>query len=258
MNPLQRLIAKTFADKPTLLADAAAETQEEYDLREVQELAERRAESRRMWQDNRRRNCGMAGEQFDHTFERFKFAGSAEQRRTQSAALEKMRAFAEAFPKVERGAMIWGTNGVGKDFLLHCVINRLLERGVWDIRYWYALDYDKALRDEWDSHGEDATRTEEIARDCRVLMIGDLHIICASGHQGSVRASAMRLLNRASDVGQPIMCATSNWSPEEFNRECLSSVGSRASKAFSWHELRGPDRRRLPAGPPCPENGEVS
>jgi len=244
MNPLQRFITRTFADRPELLA-RAQESQEDYDLRELQEQAERRAESRLMWQANRRRSCGLAGEQFEHTFDGFEFAGSTQDRQSQGEARDRIRDFAEAYPKVERGVMLWGKNGVGKDFLLHCVINRLLERGVWDIRYWYSLDYDKAIRNEWDRHGEEDTQTEETTREADILMIGDLHVICASGYQASVRASAMRLVNRASDVGKPVICATSNWSPQEFDSQCLTSIGSRAAKAFEWHEVRGPDRRRI-------------
>ena len=248
MNDLQHLISKTFADRPDLLAAVLAantETPEETEARERADEARRRGEQREMLRERRRKNSGLRGDQFTHTFAAFKFAGDAGQRASQKQTRDRCFEWAQTYPKVEHGLMLFGANGVGKDYLLHCIINRLLERGVWDIRYWYSLDYDHALRQEWQDQEREGLSVEQLARECDLLMIGDLHILLAKAYQPTVRASAMRLINAASDEGRPVMCATSNWAQNDFDDECLLSAGSRVAKAFEWYELRGPDRRRM-------------
>ncbi len=250
---LHSTILRTFANRPDLQErikarlnqtpeeDAAYFEAEERRHREVA-IISRRAE--------RIRNCGLSGRQRKHSFASFIKAGEQSDWETQKRAWDAAQAFSRVFPGVDRGLMLYGLPGVGKDYLLHCIVNALLARGQWDIRYWYSLDYAKALNDEWDKWGDkEQTNVEEWARKSDLLLIGDLHQIAAASYardprRTSVRESIMRVVNQAEATGKPIVCATSNWDQAAFDEECLAAMGSRAAGIFDWYELRGPDRRR--------------
>ncbi len=247
---LQEVIGRTLAGMPADVRERVnavlARTPEQI---AADNEAARQAEVRRSpeyWQELRRRSCGLHGDQFKNTFATFAFAGSPAERETQAVSIRAARKFAEEWPHVKRGLIFWSRGyGNGKDHLLHAIINRLLGRqGNWDVRYWFSLDIDRDLRREWEVHSDPDTRTERLMSECDLLLIGDLHICCNTGHWASSRDVFTRVLNKAETVGKPIVCATSNVSPQEFEHECGGMLGSRSADIFDWHEIQGPDRRR--------------
>jgi len=189
-------------------------------------------------------NCGLRGEQWRNTFKTWKHAGDTLQRQSQASALRVAAAFAEAFPDLTRGVAFVGNPGIGKDHLLHSIVNVILDKlAVFDVRYFYSLDIERAMFREWEQHSDPETRTEEIIRGCDLLLIGDLHKVLGVKSE-QVRNAVLRTINQAEGTGRPIICITSNIPLADYDGEYGTAIGSRLSKIMEWHEITGPDRRR--------------
>ena len=133
--------------------------------REEEERRRTFAQSKHMLEQYRQRahdNCGLRGEQWLHTFKSFKLAGNVEEKNSQAEALRWARNYVHNFPNVEIGGLFYGRPGVGKDYFLHCITQALLdpstvddsivdtsELPVYDVRYFYSLDIDKRLKQQW-------------------------------------------------------------------------------------------------------------
>jgi hypothetical protein len=246
-----------------------AERQAEEDAQKAKERAAAVAK-RRM---QARENYGIRGDQWGHTFDAFRFAGSPEAQNTQAAALRAARAFAEQFPNVERGLMFVGDPGVGKDFFLDCIVTALDQRMDPPKMFKdYSLNLEKRFLDQWfgdknrDENGdyrdelfgkERPSDLEVFLRSRELLLIGDLHKILGVRSQ-SIVAAITRVIKDASDIGKPRLCISSmipirNGQPDA-NGTRMDYETLFGAAIASWLEgcmdeivVTGPDRRRRAA-----------
>ncbi len=234
---LKGRIAKTLA--ATEEEKAAREDRDEQDLRNAQLASFRR----RM-----RANCGLRGNQWLNTWASYRYSGSIEQKNSQAYAMREARKRFDAFPRIERGLYLWSPDyGIGKDHFLHAGINSLMERkAVWDIRYYFTLDIEQMLFEEWGRHSDPETRTEEILRGCDLLLLGDLDRLLGVTND-SVKKVFFRVFDQAASVGRPIVFATGN-APlsvfDEIGERGVTSLGSRLAGIMDPVKFEGPDHRR--------------
>jgi DNA replication protein DnaC len=227
------IIEAAFAKTPEQIAEESAAFRREEHGRIAEALKQRA-----------RAQCGLAGEQWGRTFDTFTLMGTPKEQSSQVLALAAAKTFDEEWPKPLRGLVFWGPSGIGKDHLLQSIVNAILAQpGIWTIRYWYALDLAERIAREAKQYGADESRTAEVMRECRLVVIGDIHE--GLGHKFPPVSGAFKaMLNQAADVGRPIICASTNWSIGDFDEHCDHAVGSRLEQVADWHDISGPDRRR--------------
>jgi DNA replication protein DnaC len=186
--------------------------------------------------------CGLTGDQWEHSFKTYN-----PKHYSQRVALQKAQEFVKAFPETNKGLMLYGQPGRGKDHLLHAVTMALLDRedAVWHPFFIYSLDIESKMFEEWRHHKDEETRLEQTMRECDLLLIGDIHLIFKV-KSDAIRRAFDRVINQAEATGSPIICATSNASLKDFDsqEEVSSRMCSRLAKIFDWVEVQGEDARR--------------
>lgn len=86
-------------------------------------------------------------------------------------ARDKCERFAGEYPRGDvKNALLYGASGLGKTYLLHCIANRVRERGI-DAVTVTAYQLLAALRQAYFSHDESAARPYF---DAQLLLIDDL------------------------------------------------------------------------------------
>jgi len=185
-------------------------------------------------------DCGLSGKQWGNMFTTFRG-----QTVSQRHALTHAEKFVDRWPEVKCGAAYWGAPGIGKDHLLHGIVQAVLDKeAIYKVRYWYALDFERALFSDWhDGHSQEDTRTEEQARGCDLLLIGDIHHLVAPTTTAWVKRVAVGIINQCETTGKPILCCTSNYPLSEFDERNLA-VGSRLAACCNWKQVAGEDHRR--------------
>lgn len=198
----------------------------------------------RALRESRRRACGLRGKQWFNTFATFK-PESASQKR----GLKDARDFAENW-RGRKGLMFYGPPGRGKDHLLHAITIALIESSFQpDVRYFYSLDIERKMIDEWrrDSavRETDDSRTEEIMRECDVLIISDIHRVLHVNSAQIVNALT-RTINQCEATGRPILCCSGNYDIGTYDAQLGESLGSRLAACCKWIKIESPEdyRRR--------------
>ena len=202
------------------------------------------------YRDRARRLCGLSGKQWDNTLDSYELIGSQEQIASQRAVIDAARGFVSKWPNVERGLMLWGDAGRGKDGILQAITHAVIDLPrVYDVFYAYALDIQADMLADWKRYDDPETSIEDRCRGVRLLLIGDLGTLFAlDGHgvtNDQLTRAAMRIVNQAASTGRPVLCATTNSSPEQWEEHLPDNVCSRLHETCDWLELKGPDRRRL-------------
>ena len=226
--------------KPDPVRQAELTAQEEARAREAMK-------SLRLAQQNA---CGLSGDQWRNTFASYVPSGTPDEIETQRAALAAARRFAARWPKRQKGLMLHGRPGIGKDHLLHAITQAVLDKpGVGSVIYRYSLDIGREMMAEWERHEDPETACEERLRGVRLVLIGDIHRLFARQNGGvlwqRIEDAMWRLVNQAESTGRPVLCATSNYSLQEWEAICSEALISRLVDCMDWLEIRGPDRRRM-------------
>ncbi len=210
---------------------------------EIEAARESRTDQLRSFREQARANSGLAGEQWLHNWAGFRYAGAPADKDSQASAMRAARALAEDFPEVTRGLCLWGRPGRGKDYILDCIANHVLQKkAIFDVRRYFGLDVERRMYTEFGQHSEEETRMESIMRGCDLLLIADLHDIL-SCKTDQIARGWLRVIDQIERTGRPILCATSNEPQETFDKH--ERLGSRLAKIMTWLEVTGPDRRRM-------------
>jgi DNA replication protein DnaC len=195
--------------------------------------------------------CGLDGKQWLNTFGTY-LAQTTEQK----AALKAARNFVADWPDVDKGLMFYGPPGRGKDHLLHAIIIALFDRKdvKVNVHYWYSLDIERDMIAEWDrdsaTKSSDDSRTEELMRECDLLLVGDLHkVLHVKSPQ--IMNAMRRTINQCEGTGKPILCATGNYSLADYDKLFGDSLGSRLAACCEWHHIDGVDMRRTKPNTPA-------
>lgn len=164
---------------------------------------------------------------------------------TQRAYMRKLRdyceAYANAFPKNEKPGMLFcGASGLGKTFLMHCIAQRVLERGhtVMILTAYRLLEIMR--RNHY--NGESAQMVEEILR-CDLLLLDDL------GAEPMVEnvtiQSLYYILNERQQARRATIVST-NYSLSELRKAYTERVSSRLTDKHMTTLIRfkGADVRR--------------
>jgi DNA replication protein DnaC len=198
----------------------------------------------------KRDNCGLTKNQWDNTFVSYK-PKTTSQEQSKIACVR----FANAFPDVQKGIMLWGEPGLGKDHLLHSITQEILKKdNVFDIRYYFSTEIEQTLKEEWNEYGEtEKTNIEEIMLNTDLLLIGDLQrILYRPDQRGNPKKDAIwnaiySVIDKSESTGYPIICASGNFPLESYDK-LGKALGSRLAKIMHWHEVKGEDARRIKDG----------
>lgn len=216
-------------------------------LAEEQRLAtEERARSRRAQTLMLRRGqLGFSGAMWLRRFESFR-----PEHASQAAALRVCRAFMDAWPDVDgKGLMLWGDPGVGKSHLLQAVGIGLIELPDPPVvRHYYAPALERLIRREWDEResrrerGEPAGDTERDMLGCDVLILDDLSKLSGKTTAGWALNLIGVLIDAIDKTGGPLLCSTSNDSPDALADVLGGALVDRLQWVMAWREVQGLSR----------------
>ena len=164
------------------------------------------------------RGNGLEGDQLHNTFATYRTDN-------EPTRLEAKRQAVRFVHEVKtgtrtKGLHFYGRPGRGKDHLLHAITAELAKARI-DVYYGYALDIKHKMLGEWQRHSDPETAIEERMSACKVLCIGDLHkVLYVRQYEGvrdrEVREAFMRVLNKASSTGSPLLCVSGNIDPQDY------------------------------------------
>jgi DNA replication protein DnaC len=241
--------AKALTEADIARRDTMSEEELYAEYRSGKLQAEKQATAR--LREQKQRDSGLNGKQKLNTFAKFMtYRLSLEQRQAWESAV----AFASNWPNVDKGLMFYGPPGRGKDHLLHAIVNKLGERPSAErpiMRYWYALDIEAAMIEEWRRTDRDPenTRTEELMKTADILLIGDLPRVLLVKSPQVVNA-VLRTINQAESTGKPVLCISSNydvsWYDKNLSDEVLgvSPVASRLCATCECIHVTSPNDAR--------------